>query len=83
MSVFKKRKTMTPVTNQASHVCSHGHVIDGIKPTINPSIMQIQHPEWIGRTCSCQRLIYNEGHCYCPNPENQHWEIHWQPNPNY
>jgi hypothetical protein len=77
-SVFNRNKQ--PMWNE-SHKCSEGHEIDGIKPTIDPSIMHVQHPELIGRECLCRRLIYDEGECFCP--AQKHWEIHWQPNPNY
>jgi hypothetical protein len=80
-SVFKKSKQMTPVTNQANWICSAGHTIDGINPSIDKAIMEIQHPEWIGKPCDCRKLIYNEGECFCPS--NKHWEIHWEPNTNY
>lgn len=86
MGVFDKNKgrfKMAPITNQESWKCMNGHDIDGVIPAIDPAKMEVQHPEWIGKECSCRRLIYLEEKCYCPNPENQHWEIHWQPNPNY
>ena len=72
---------MTPFNNAGNNKCAEGHDIGGVKPSIDPSIMRIQHPEWIGKTCSCNRLIYNEGQCFCIS--NEKWEIHWMPNPNY
>lgn len=67
--------------NHAKFPCSEGTTIDGIRPEINPDIMEVQNKELIGRACDCRKLIYTEGRCYCPSQSR--WEIHWQPNPNY
>jgi hypothetical protein len=72
---------MTPFNNAGNNKCEVGHCIDGVVPTINPSIMEQQNKSFIGKACDCNRLIYNEGQCFCPS--NFHWEIHWMPNPNY
>jgi hypothetical protein len=64
-----------------SHLCMEGHCFNGVRPTVNASIMSVQHPELINKPCDCKRLIYTEGECYCPS--NKVWEIHWQPNPKY
>lgn len=84
MSVFKRNKQLRPMISPENHAkfpCSENHTINMVVPTIDASIMEIQHPEWIGRACDCGKITYNEGKCYCPN--NSHWEIHWKPNPNY
>lgn len=67
--------------NHLKHPCSESHTIDMVVPEIDPSKKEVQHPEWVGRACDCNRLIYEEGMCHCPAEKK--WEIHWQPNPNY
>lgn len=81
-SVFNRnKKPMISPENHAKHPCSESHTINMVVPTINPHIMQIQHPEWVGKPCDCKKLLYTEGKCFCPS--NSHWEIHWMPNTKY
>lgn len=81
-SVFNRnKKPMISKENHARFPCSEGHTINGVIPTINPNIMQIQHPEWVGKPCDCKKLIYNEGECFCP--AQKRFEIHWMPNTKY
>lgn len=88
--LFKQRTDLQDVAafvnyliaaSEGKHPCSEGHTFNGVLASINPSITQIQHAEWIGNPCDCRRLIYDEGMCNCPSQKN--WEIHWQPNPKY
>jgi len=79
-SVFKRNK-MISKENHDRFPCSEGHTLDGVIPTINLNIMQVQHPEWVGKACDCKKLVYNENRCHCP--AQGHWEIQWMPNPNY
>jgi len=82
MSVFNRnKKQMISKGNHERHPCSEGHTINMVRPSVNPNIMKVQHPEWVNKPCDCKKLIFTEGECFCPT--NKHWEIHWQPNPNY
>ncbi len=67
--------------NHAKFPCSENHTIDMIVPTVDPQKLEIQHPEWVGRTCDCKKLLFVEEKCFCPSANT--WEIHWHPNPNY
>lgn len=81
-SVFHRNKNiMISQENHAKHPCSESHTINMVVPSVHPKIHKVQHPEWVGKECDCKKLIYTESFCFCPNQDN--WEIHWQPNPNY
>lgn len=82
MGVFSKHKAMSePIQDKRQIVCIGGHKIDGVHPTIDPSILEVQNKELIGRECDCRRFIYSEVDCGCPF--NKYWKIEWEQNANY
>lgn len=81
MSVFHKADRIKPTGHEKEIPCNQYHRINGVIPTVNGAIHSIQHPELIHKTCDCRKCIYHESMCSCPS--EKHWEVNWQPNPNY
>lgn len=73
---------VAPITNFESHKCMEGHEWDGKKLSqlIDPSRHEVQFPQYIGKPCLCQRLIWNEELCGCAFKK---WEGKPLPNPKY
>lgn len=60
--------------------CNYGHFMNGAPPQVDPKILEIQHPELIGKPCDCKKCTYFELQCSCPGtPE---WRIEWRENIN-
>lgn len=56
--------------------CRYGHAIDGVVPTVNMELFEIQNPQFIGMECDCKQLTYaGEEKCGCSIPR---WEIKWK-----
>lgn len=73
MSVFRRiEKAREEHNNMEERPCRRGHEWDGVRPKVDPNIHEIQHPELIGRLCSCQKTRYSEDLCGCAV---KHWEI--------
>jgi len=58
--------------------CAHGHVINGVIPTVEQDKFEIQHPELIGKVCDCGKLKYHEEKC--PTCSGDKWKIVWKEN---
>lgn len=57
--------------------CHGGHQINGMIPQVDENQFdKIQHPELIGVTCDCGRLVYDEGKC--PTCSGDKWKVTWK-----
>lgn len=74
MSVFfKNRLHKEPVMeDQKDLPCIPTHKWDGVIPTVNPDLMEVQNPDIMGKSCDCGRMVFNEEKCGCFIPK---WEI--------
>lgn len=68
-------KTIDRMNGSDKVSCRSGHEWSGVIPTIDPAILQIQHPELIGNPCDCKRALYYEEICGCSAASEQKWEI--------
>lgn len=73
---------MKPKGHEKEIPCNQYHMIDGKIPEVKGDIHSIQNKDFMSRTCDCRKAVYSEGMCTCPG-EDKHWQIIWQPNPNY
>lgn len=58
--------------------CAHGHVIDGVIPTVDPLVFSVQYPDLVGKVCDCGKLKYFEEKCLTCNGDK--WKIVWKEN---
>jgi len=61
--------------------CNNGHLINWVAIQIDPTKMEVQHPELIGKVCDCGRFKYDEEICGCPGTKE--WRVTWKENTNY
>ena len=85
MSVFSRhRKAAEAVRNKANpqqieeeRKCRGSHRWNGVIPTVDESVFEVQNPHLIGTRCDCGNMVYAyEDKCGCPT--NKYWKIYFE-----
>ena len=83
MSVFSKHRQWMASTQEHKvnaendTMCRGGHRWDGVIPTVNPDLHEIQNSNIFGKQCDCGHLLYvTEDTCGCPT--DKYWKIFYE-----
>lgn len=60
--------------------CKGGHRWDGVMPSVDKYVLQVQNHSLIGQVCDCNRFRYSESQKSCGCGGSPKWEINLEPN---
>lgn len=53
--------------------CKYSHTFNGVVPTVNEELFEVQNPDLMGKACDCGKFTYDEHVCGC---SIKRWKIY-------